>query len=310
MAIQRADKFGYGFTLVGVFLSYLLERIFGPRVALLVAVIGVVVGIVFIAAGHLSREPGAVKVERKSLLVGIFVALLAVGTIVFLGVRAYRKQVAESRSSAGPTVMSNSPNGKSEGGSSSQRTNQVTPAPFSSEKPKHKPRPQRAQSPPSQPVPGGVTVQGDNNGNVVGGDNYGDMSVNTYLPPLPIIDLLSTQPQTPKDEMEEEHLKPESMYMLRSRTIASIRIESTFENPAIRVDADHPCRLIYVNTEVGFSEVSGPGFFPGDRTDGKIGCGAAFSVSMLPGGTVLALTFESSGNEELKILGIHATHLR
>lgn len=97
MALRREDRFGYGFTLVGVFLSYLLDKLFGPTVGLIVAIFGCAVGVVFIVWGHLGKEVKTrAPITLKGRLLAAGIAVLAIGTIAFLGFRVYRHGMTEA----------------------------------------------------------------------------------------------------------------------------------------------------------------------------------------------------------------------
>jgi hypothetical protein len=99
MAMRREDKFGYGFTLVGLFMSYLLDKIFGPTVGLIVAIAGCVIGIVLIASGHLGKEKknyASLGIAGKAVVIAV--ALVAIGTISFLGWRVYERPAEQHTS--------------------------------------------------------------------------------------------------------------------------------------------------------------------------------------------------------------------
>jgi heme/copper-type cytochrome/quinol oxidase subunit 2 len=111
MALRREDRFGYGFTLVGVFLSYLLDKLFGPTVGIIVAIVGTVAGIFFIVWGHLDKEGKArAPISHRGKIIGILIAILAVGTISFLGWRIHREaqpsqpQVPKASPLSGPQI--------------------------------------------------------------------------------------------------------------------------------------------------------------------------------------------------------------
>lgn len=50
--MERDTKFGYGYTLVGIGAAYLLDKLFGPAVAMSIAIGLTLLGIAFLVAGH------------------------------------------------------------------------------------------------------------------------------------------------------------------------------------------------------------------------------------------------------------------
>jgi hypothetical protein len=55
-SMRRETKFGYGFTLAGIGVPFLIERLFGLSPAIYASVACVVVGGVFLVSGHLHKE--------------------------------------------------------------------------------------------------------------------------------------------------------------------------------------------------------------------------------------------------------------
>ncbi len=88
--MARDTKFGYGYTLIGIGVAYLLDKIFGPLVALYIAGGLTLVGIIFLVAGHRHKEKeenGKVSERRewksiaKAVAIVGFVMCLATGGI-------------------------------------------------------------------------------------------------------------------------------------------------------------------------------------------------------------------------------------
>jgi hypothetical protein len=102
MAIRREDKFGYGFLLVGLFMPYLLDKFFGPLAGLLVALCGTILGIAFIASGHLGKEE---HTSGRSKAAVIILASAAVLTILGFGWKVYRRPKEEMSSKSSQPIQ-------------------------------------------------------------------------------------------------------------------------------------------------------------------------------------------------------------
>ena len=71
--IAKETKFGYGFLLVGSALPYLIDKLFGPIAALIVASICLVAGVALLVAAHLHRDKSGIRFRRGLMgTIGMF----------------------------------------------------------------------------------------------------------------------------------------------------------------------------------------------------------------------------------------------
>ena len=77
-AMSSETKFGYGFTLVGIGLPFLLEKVFGLTVASTASVACVIFGVAFLIAGHRHEEKKRLSFREK------IVTVLACCTMIFM----------------------------------------------------------------------------------------------------------------------------------------------------------------------------------------------------------------------------------
>ena len=83
MRMSKETKFGYGFLFAGVGLPYLIEKLFGPLTALIIAALCTLAGVALLGAGHLHREKEPIGFTLPyhrnrnplALTVGLIVAL-------------------------------------------------------------------------------------------------------------------------------------------------------------------------------------------------------------------------------------------
>jgi hypothetical protein len=84
-------KFGYGFLLAGVGVPYLIDKLFGPLLATIIACFCLVGGVTLLIAGHSHRDSLLVpRTARAPTLRRVFVVLLIVGASAALSVVAWR----------------------------------------------------------------------------------------------------------------------------------------------------------------------------------------------------------------------------
>jgi hypothetical protein len=93
--MERDTKFGYGYTLIGIGLAYLLERLFGASAAFALAVGMTAVGAVFLFAGH--KHGKSISAKQLTIVGLVFCA-------VFGGILIYRHYEShdESKAVTGP----------------------------------------------------------------------------------------------------------------------------------------------------------------------------------------------------------------
>src|SRR6266496_93584 len=92
MKVEKETKFGYGFALAGWGLPAIVEKIFGPVVALVIAAMCTVGGIWFLCAAHFHKEPntGFVAPKRSRPSEWLVTAILVMGCSVALGFAVHR----------------------------------------------------------------------------------------------------------------------------------------------------------------------------------------------------------------------------
>jgi hypothetical protein len=78
--MSRETKFGYGFLLAGIGMPYLIERLLGPSTATVASLAFVVLGIVFLIAGHRHGKP----ITDVGFATSSVFVLAALGTVFYL----------------------------------------------------------------------------------------------------------------------------------------------------------------------------------------------------------------------------------
>lgn len=79
--MQRDTKFGYGFCLLGIGVPYLLDKLSGPKTALVCCALLLLVGLVFILSGHFHQR----SLKRTLSMTIWFYALWGAGLGAFGG---------------------------------------------------------------------------------------------------------------------------------------------------------------------------------------------------------------------------------
>jgi uncharacterized membrane protein YidH (DUF202 family) len=100
--VTRDLKFGYGFSLAGVGLPYLLDKAFGALPALIVASIFTLLGIGFLIAGHVHKEQDdSTAPRRQNYVASTVIATLAIGVVVWFAVRTFRQPAPDTPAHSG-----------------------------------------------------------------------------------------------------------------------------------------------------------------------------------------------------------------
>lgn len=96
--MSRETKFGYGFLFAGTGMPYLIDKLLGPVVAIVVSAVLTLVGLGLLVAGHRHKDTQASRIKRKGFMatVGAFIlvgALVggAIGSIWWLTQKYYAK---------------------------------------------------------------------------------------------------------------------------------------------------------------------------------------------------------------------------
>jgi hypothetical protein len=86
--MSRESKFGYGFLLFGLGMPYLIDKVFGPVIALITAIACAVIGLSFLVAGHMHKETEAATIKigkrRDELLLPIVLGSMLLVGIPFM----------------------------------------------------------------------------------------------------------------------------------------------------------------------------------------------------------------------------------
>jgi hypothetical protein len=91
--MERDTKFGYGFTLAGIGVPFLIERLVGQFAAICVAVVMTTLGIGFLVAGHRHHEEndsGLGSHRRRKLAIAVLFVTIALAGISALAWRLLR----------------------------------------------------------------------------------------------------------------------------------------------------------------------------------------------------------------------------
>jgi heme/copper-type cytochrome/quinol oxidase subunit 4 len=84
MRMSRETKFGYGFLLAGIGVPYLMDKLFGGLVALVVAALCTVIGIALLIAGYLHLGEGKKrKLSRTGIAITAFIFVGAIMTLTW-----------------------------------------------------------------------------------------------------------------------------------------------------------------------------------------------------------------------------------
>jgi hypothetical protein len=87
--MERDTKFGYGFTLAGIGVPFLIERLFGQFAAICVAVAMTTLGVGFLVAGHRHHENDGEQGKRRRWKLAIAVLFVA-SALAGISVLAWR----------------------------------------------------------------------------------------------------------------------------------------------------------------------------------------------------------------------------
>jgi len=101
-AMAKETKFGYGLLFVGVGMPYLIEKLFGPGAAIFVSVGFVMIGIVFLVAGHLHRERVESQGLRTILFAGVLISIIVATTWMVIHQPSFTPQGASGGNTEKP----------------------------------------------------------------------------------------------------------------------------------------------------------------------------------------------------------------
>jgi len=149
--------------------------------------------------------------------------------------------------------------------------------------------------PPPNPAPS-VSAP---NGVAIGGNNYGNPTVNNYEPPLPRLQVFPSESVKPL---------PERPAPRHPQVSVGVIVMDIFYEPALVADCSVPCRFVSSSfTQNGDFYLSNTDDYrPVEKKDG-MGGGAVYTKTIMPG-THVDLVFESITDQPLTISNVRALH--